>query len=99
MQSLKYVVVNYMLIFKIQQNFWSMRPFKKQKVGEGVPFINTNIKFMKKFQCLLKYLFTECLFWWLNIRNLISNGYELVGHINELRCFIMTVSHSSFEDH
>lgn len=34
MQSLKYFMANYMLIFKIQQNLWSMRPLKNQKVGK-----------------------------------------------------------------
>lgn len=34
MQSLQYFMANYMLIFKTQQNFWSIRPLKKQKAGK-----------------------------------------------------------------
>lgn len=47
-----------MLIFKRQQNFWSMRSPTKGRYGI-VPFVKRNTKFTKKFQYLIKHLFTE----------------------------------------
>lgn len=72
MQSLQYFMANYMLIFKTQQNFWSIRPLKKQKAGKDSHLSVEIERSWKNSNNYYNIFLHNAFFGWLNTRN-ISN--------------------------